>query len=73
MMAKVLRMLAGLLVGVTVGVGLVLLLTPRSGSELRRLMRERVDFVLEEGRQAAEARQRELTAQFEALKQPSQR
>jgi gas vesicle protein len=72
-MAKMLRMSAGVLVGVLVGVGLVLLLTPRSGSELRRLMRERVDLILEEGRQAARARQQELTAQFEALKQPSQR
>jgi gas vesicle protein len=72
-MTKMLRTLTGLVLGVAVGVGLVLLLTPRSGNELRRLIRERFEFVLEEGRRAAETRQRELETQFEALKQPPRR
>jgi gas vesicle protein len=72
-MTKMLRTLTGLVLGAAVGVGLVLLLTPRSGNELRRLIRERFEFVLEEGRRAAETRQRELETQFEALKQPPRR
>jgi hypothetical protein len=47
-----------------------MLFTPRSGVETRRLIEDRVEAILDEGRQAAEARRIELTAQFEALKRP---
>jgi gas vesicle protein len=67
-MGKVLRILAGLLLGAVVGAGLVMLLAPRSGAETRRLIQERVEAILAEGRQAAEERRLELTAQLEELK-----
>jgi gas vesicle protein len=69
-MGKVLRIMAGLLLGAVVGAGLVLLFAPRSGADTKRLIQERVDAVLAEGRQAAETRRLELTARLDALKEP---
>lgn len=69
-MSRALRMMAGMLMGMLVGAGLVLLFGPRSGAEMRRLIRERIQAIQAEGRQAAEERRLELTAQFENLKQP---
>lgn len=69
-MDRALKLSAGFLLGAAVGAGLVLLLAPRSGDETRQLIRERIDLVLEEGRRAAEERRRELSMQFESLKQP---
>ena len=69
-MYKLLDGVGGFLLGLVIGAGVVLLFLPRSGAETRQLIQGRVDAVLEEGRQAAEARRRELTARFEALKQP---
>ncbi len=67
---RMLRIFIGLLLGTLVGMALVLLFAPRSGAETRQLIQERIQEILDEGRQAAEARRLELTAQFEALKQP---
>lgn len=72
-MSRELRFVAGFLVGAGVAAGLVLVLVPRSGADTRQLIQERVQTVLEEGRQAAEERRLELTAQFESLKQPTSR
>jgi gas vesicle protein len=69
-MDKILRISSGLLVGMVVGAGLVLLFAPRSGAETRRLIQERFDDILAEGREAAEARRLELMTQFEVLKRP---
>lgn len=69
-MSKALNTFTGFLIGVLLGVGLVLLFTPQSGANTQQLIRARIDEVLEAGRQEAEARRRELTSQFEALKQP---
>lgn len=69
-MSRVLRVIAGMLVGATLAIGLVLLFAPQSGDELRRKIQERIQDILVEGRQAAEERRLELTAQFENLKQP---
>jgi gas vesicle protein len=68
-MNRVLNFLSGALLGAMVGVVVVLLLAPRSGAETQQLIQNRVQAVLDEGRQAAEARRFELTEQFEALKQ----
>jgi len=70
-MGKVLRILAGVLLGAVVAIGLVLLFTPQSGAETRRMLEERFEELMAEGRQAAETRRLELQAQFEALKQAS--
>lgn len=67
-MSRVFRILAGLLVGAAVAAGLVLLFTPRSGTQTRRGIEEWIEDILAEGRQAAEARRLELTSQFDALK-----
>jgi gas vesicle protein len=69
-MSRVFRILAGLLVGAAVAAGLVLLFAPRSGAETRRRIQESIEDILAEGRQAAEARRLELTAQLDAFKQP---
>ena len=69
-MNRLFRFLAGLLLGGMLGIGLVLLFAPRSGAELRDAIQERIDAILEEGREAAEVRRVELQTQFEALKQP---
>ena len=70
-MDKILRIFSGLLVGAVVGAGLALLFAPRSGAETRQLIQERIDDILAEGRQAAEARRLELMTQFEMLKRPT--
>jgi gas vesicle protein len=70
-MDRVLRFVGGVVVGAALGAGLVLLMAPRSGEETRRMIQERAQAVLDEGRQAAEARRQELTAQLSAMKQPS--
>jgi gas vesicle protein len=67
---RMLRIVAGLLLGAMIGAAVVLLLTPRSGVDTQQLIRHRIQAVLDEGRQAAEARRQELRTQFEALKQP---
>jgi gas vesicle protein len=69
-MNKLLDWVGGFLLGSVIGAGVVLLFLPRSGAETRQLIQGRVNSVLEEGRRAAEARSYELTARFEALKQP---
>jgi len=68
-MTKFLDWLGGFLLGAVIGAGMVLLFLPRSGAETRQMLRGRVNAVLDEGRQAADARRHELTTRFEALKQ----
>ena len=70
-MSRVSDTVSGFFLGALLGAGLVLLFAPRSGDETQQLIRDRVEVVLSEGRQAAEARRLELTTQFVALKQPS--
>jgi gas vesicle protein len=60
-----------MVLGATVAAGLVLLFTPQSGADTQQLIRERVEAILSEGRQAAEMRRLELQMQFDTLKQPS--
>jgi len=72
-MMRMLRIAAGFLLGAMIGAAVVLLFAPRSGADTQQLIRERVQAVLDEGRQAAEARRQELRAQFEARKQPAPR
>lgn len=64
------RLLNGLIFGAMVGAAAVLLLTPRSGEDFQRLLRERADFIIEESRRAATERRAELEAQFAQAKRP---
>ena len=68
-MGRVFRILTGVLLGGAVAGGLVLLFTPQSGDDTRRMLQKWLDDVLAEGRQAADVRRLELQSQFEALKQ----
>ena len=70
MMGKVCRIMSGVLLGAAVGAAAVLLFTPQSGPETRQMIQDRVEAIIEEGRQAAEDRRLELTTRFEELKQP---
>lgn len=70
-MSKEMRIMAGLFLGAGLTAGLVLLFTPRSGAEVRHMIQERIEAILEEGREASEARRLELASRFEALKQPA--
>ena len=56
--------------GAAVGAGLVVLLTPLTGAELRQAIQDRIEEVRAAGQEAAETRRLELTAQLETLKQP---
>ena len=69
-MNRCFRVATGALVGAAVGAGLVILLTPLTGAELRQAIRDRLEEVRAAGQEAAETRRLELTAQLEALKQP---
>jgi gas vesicle protein len=60
-----------MVLGAAVAAGLVLLFTPQSGAETQKMIKDRVEAILDEGRQAAEMRRLELQTQFETLKQPS--
>ena len=65
---KFLRMLAGLVFGSLVGVGLALLFAPDSGAETQRRLREWMEEIQAAGERAAEEKRLELTAQLEELK-----
>lgn len=69
-MGRVFRIMAGVLLGAAVTGGLVLLFAPQSGEDTRRMIEERIEAILAEGREAAETRRLELQSQFETLKQP---
>jgi gas vesicle protein len=70
-MVKVFRILVGFLFGAVVGGVLALLFAPGSGEATRQRLQDCLEQILAEGQQAAETRRLELTAQFEAMKEPS--
>jgi gas vesicle protein len=67
-MNKFWAFVGGLLSGAIVGAVTALLLTPSSGVGLKQQARQRYNDMLDEGRQAAEARRAEVVAEFETLK-----
>ena len=69
-MGKVSSVFSGLVVGALVGMVVVFLLAPRSGDETRQRLQDRMDAILDQGKQAAEERRLELTRPFKDLKQP---
>ena len=62
------RFLIGFIIGLILGAVAVLLTTPQSGKDLQQQVKGRVDRVLAEGRQAAEARRVELENRLADLK-----
>jgi len=67
-MKKFFNFTLGLFAGAAVGGALALLLAPESGPELQRRLLNQMDELIEEGREAANARQREMRAQLESFK-----
>lgn len=70
-MNRVVHFAEGLVLGAALSAALVLLFAPQSGVQMRQMIRERVQEVVDEGRQAAEERRLELTTHFEQLKEPT--
>jgi gas vesicle protein len=66
-MSKTISFLNGVFIGAIAGALLALLLTPKSGRDLREELKREVEDILAEGRRAAEQRQRELEAQLRQL------
>jgi len=56
--------LRGLVIGGVVGGIAGLLLTPRSGEEMRELIQDRIDEAISAGKQAAENKRHELESQL---------
>jgi gas vesicle protein len=67
-MGKFGSFLNGFIIGALAGAAIALLLTPKSGEELRDELKHEVDDILEEGRQASTQRQRELENQLNQLR-----
>lgn len=67
-MRRFLSFAAGTLTGVLVGVGLVLLLTPVSGEELRQQIQARIAYIREEMARAAAERRAALQAELAHLR-----
>jgi gas vesicle protein len=68
-MKRVMSFALGLFFGVVISVTLILLFTPQSGSELQRAIRERLQAILEEARQAGVARRTEIAMRFPITQQ----
>lgn len=70
-MKRTMSLALGLFFGAMVGVAVVLLFAPQSGSELRQRVREWLQDILEEARRAGAARQAEIAAHFPIIQPPS--
>lgn len=68
-MNKLFSFLAGAICGALAGTVLVLLLTPTSGEELRTTARNRWEEAISEAQKAREETEKQLTQQFEQMKQ----
>lgn len=62
------RFLIGFIIGLILGAAVILLTTPQSGKELQQRVKDRFDYVLAEGRRAAEVRRVELENRLADLK-----
>ena len=69
-MKRTMSFALGSFFGALVGATLVLLFTPQSGGELQQAIRERLQAILEEARQAGAARRAEIAARY-SITQPS--
>jgi gas vesicle protein len=64
---RVFNFIAGFLGGMVIGAVAVLLTTPQSGGDLQADIRSRIDGLMNEGREAANARRAELEARLASL------
>jgi gas vesicle protein len=68
-MRKTLTFLGGLLAGGLVGGLTGILMAPSSGEKLQQEIKDYVEHLIEEGKEAAEARRLQMEAELEAFKQ----
>lgn len=68
-MKKLFSFMAGFMSGALVGAAAVLLLTPASGEQLRADAVDRWEEALEKARQARERTERQMTEEFERMKE----
>jgi gas vesicle protein len=68
-MMRLMRFLAGFIIGMSLGAAIGLLFAPQSGSENLELVRGRVQAILDEGRQAAERTRADAHARLADLKE----
>ncbi len=57
---RAIKFLVGMMVGATIGAAAVLLIAPQSGEETQRMITEKFESVLSEGKKAYEERRSEL-------------
>ena len=69
-MQRTFSYLAGAITGALVGATLVVLFTPQSGESIRSDLRNRVQSLREQMKEAASARRQELEAQLSDLRAP---
>jgi gas vesicle protein len=62
---QIIGFFAGLLSGGIVGAAVVILLAPRSGSETRQALIDKVNDIIDTGKEAVEVRRQELRGQYE--------
>jgi gas vesicle protein len=64
---RVINFIAGFLGGMILGAAAFLLTTPQSGNDIQAGIRGRFDGIMNEGREAANARRAELEARLASL------
>lgn len=69
-MKKILAFLVGALLGALVGATLALLLTPAPGKDLQTQMKDRVQYIQGEVKNAAATRRTELEKQLAEMRSP---
>ena len=69
-MRRAMSFLTGIMIGGLIGAGVILLLTPQSGQELRGTARDRFDQLVEDAREAARLRREQLERELNSLRAP---
>jgi len=69
-MEKAFKFLIGFILGSLTGASLALLITPKSGKNLRQQISENVNRIITEVKQAGEDRRAELEEQLSQLRKP---
>ena len=67
-MMRLIKFLAGFIVGMALGGAIAMLFAPQAGAETRQSFRSRLDAILDEARQAAEATRAEANARLVDIK-----
>ena len=67
-MMRLIKFLAGFIVGMALGGAIAMLFAPEPGSEIQERFRGRIEAILDEGRRAAERTRAEAHARLAELK-----